>query len=413
MRKVAILASICIVALPIGLSVVGAEGQGIIEGQVVNATPDAAPESLAGLEVRLYVLAADTEELAGSTVTDQDGRFRFDGLGTDIDLTYRFELQYEGITYDGQGTFPAKEAILRVVATIYETTENDEAIEVQRHHTIVDFGADTLTVKEMYVFNNTADTIYVGDEGLTLRFALPADATNLSLADPQSELNTMETDKGFASLLPVAPGQTQVLFSYTLPYDDSHHALVRRILYPTTTFDLMIPDVGVQVRSEDLSYLGLTGGEETSYLHFQGQDLTPQSQIEIRFSGAPQTAGQPVLATSPPRFGLEDVSRWIALGLALLGGALALLQVYFRNRSPEVRKGTPSAGTTPSPAHPDLGAERQELLQLIADLDDAFSQGQIARDAYQQLRTNMKRRLVNMGPESKATGAESNSRHPE
>ena len=61
---------------------VRAEGEGILEGQVVNGTAGGQDPS-SGLTVLLHVYRGDLEEDTLETTTDAGGRFRFDGLDTD------------------------------------------------------------------------------------------------------------------------------------------------------------------------------------------------------------------------------------------------------------------------------------------------------------------------------------------
>jgi 5-hydroxyisourate hydrolase-like protein (transthyretin family) len=398
MRKLVLLASISLLFTLTGLNEVAAQGEGIIEGQVINATADNPSESLAGLEIGLYLATSEAVEFIGTTTTDRGGRFRFGGLDTDDEYSYRLELEYEDITYNDERGFLQEEAIMPVVITIYETTDDEEAIVVNRHHIIIDFVGDTMAIQEMHILENTTDTIYVGEDEKTLRFSLPADATDLRLDDHGVEYNTIGTDEGFASIVPVIPGQSQVLFSYTLPYNGQDHTLVRKIMYPTTDLELMIADVGVLAESRQLAYQGLTGGEESSYLHFEARDLLPNAEIEIHLSGAPQATARP-LPESSLGLGLQRVSPWIALGLALLGALLPFVQVYRRERSQRTRDSRTLAVLTIEHANSELRAQREELLQLIADLDDAFAERQIGEEAYRELRKSMKRRLMDMGPE--------------
>ena len=54
----------------------------------------------------------------------------------------------------------------------------------------------------------------------------------------------------------------------------------------------------------------------------------------------------------------------------------------------------PRAGPTS-----DAEAERDELAHLIADLDDAYAEGLVNEQAYEQLRARMKKRLLNIWSE--------------
>jgi hypothetical protein len=166
MRKLGLLLPVVLLCL-VATQPVLAQGEGIIEGQVTNGTVGAPAESVVGLEVTLYEVVGGSPVLLDTTTSDADGWFRFEGLATHPDLSYRFRLEYEGIVYGAESGFPADETVLRVAATVFETTTSDSRIVVERQHVIVDFVDGDAVFQELYVFNNRGDKIYVGEEGAT------------------------------------------------------------------------------------------------------------------------------------------------------------------------------------------------------------------------------------------------------
>jgi 5-hydroxyisourate hydrolase-like protein (transthyretin family) len=382
---------LCLLLVP---GVLIAEEEGIIEGQVMNGTADAPADSVAGLEVALYDVTDDSVELVATSISDSEGRFRFEGLATDEERAYRFELEYQGIVYGAQSSFPSGDTILHVVATIYETTSGDDLLLVARHHMILDFASDAVTVRELYIFDNTGDRIYVGEAGLTLRFSLPENAGDLAFGDVDTGAGMAATVGGFASTRRIPPGQTQVLYSYSVPYDGSHLTLPRTILYPTGNVDLLVPSNGVQVETGQLAYDGLTTAGDDTYLHFDGVDLARDTTIEIRLSGSPQGAVVPLSSVSPLLVAVRGAAPAIALGLALLGGLLPFLQLRVGRRESELpAEGEVSEPEAAAETEVESDADREELLRLIADLDDAYAEGLVKEKAYRQLRDKMKKRL--------------------
>jgi hypothetical protein len=382
MRKLTLLLSallLCLVASP---TAVVAQNRGIIEGQVVNATAGALPESVAGLEVVLYRVVGESTELLATATSDRQGRFRFEGVDADPALVYRTQLEYREVVCGSESTFPPGDTVLHLVVTIHETTASDHSIVVDRHHIIADFASDALLLQEMYILHNIGDTTYVGGESTTVRFSLPDGAANLTFRDPEMESSLVRTDDGLASVRPVTPGQSEVLYSYRVPYDGSQIALSRRVLYPTGYVDVMVANLGVHVESQQLMYQGLTGGDETSYLHFGAEDLPSGAKIDLRISGAPKGAAVPVPARPSWSQGLQEVGPAIALAMGLLGALLAFAQLRW-GRGSEV----------PTDRAADATVQRDELLRLIADLDDAFAEDGLDQQAYEQLRARMKRRL--------------------
>jgi hypothetical protein len=381
MRKLALLLPAMLLWL-VTTPAVLAQGEGIIEGQVTNGTAGAPPESVAGLEVTLYEVADGAAELMATTTSDGDGWFRFESLATEPDRSYRFQLEYEGIVYGAVSGFPADETLLRVAATVYEITASDSNIAVDRQHVIVDFAAGGALFQELYIFNNTGDKIYVGEEGTTLRFSLPDGATDVTFSDAETAAHFVETDGGLASVRPVMPGQGEVMYSYDLPYDGTALTVSRRVLYPTSSVDLLVANTGVQAESPQMVYQGLSGGDETAYLHFSAEDLPGDAVVELRLSGSPQGAGVPALGRPSWSRGLQEVGPVIALVMGLLGALLAFALMRRRRSSEPVAEG-----------EVDATSQRGELLHLIAELDDAFVEGHLDEESYHQLRAKMKKRV--------------------
>jgi 5-hydroxyisourate hydrolase-like protein (transthyretin family) len=400
MRKLVFALSVlllCLLAVP---AATFAQGEGIIEGQVMNGTADAPPDSVAGLEVALYRMSGESGELVTTTVSDGEGRFRFEDLPTDEDIVYVFELEYQDIFYGAQSSFPAGDTILHVVATIHETTSGDDSIAVERHHLIVDFESDAVVLRELYIFDNASDRIYVGQEGATLRFYLPDGAADLSFGDTETAADVIETSEGFAYTRRLPPGQTQILYSYSVPYDGTELTLRRTILYPTANLDLLVANVGVQAETAQLSYSGLTSTGDESYMHFGGTDLPADTTIELRISGGSQGAPVPALPGSSLIVALRQAAPAIAVALAILGALLPFVQLRLGKAAPAITgEGSVPGQEEPATRDADLGAEEDELLRLMADLDDAYAEGLLQEQAYRQLRDKMKSRLRKIGAE--------------
>jgi 5-hydroxyisourate hydrolase-like protein (transthyretin family) len=373
---------LCLVASP---AAVVAQNRGIIEGQLVNATGGALPESIADLEVALYRVVGESTELLATATSDHQGRFRFEDVDTDPARVYRTQMEYRGVECSSESAFPPGDTVLHLVVTIHETTASDHSMVVNRHHVVAEFASDALLLQEMYILHNTGDTTYVGGERTTVRFSLPDGATNLTFRDPAMESSLVRTDDSLAFVRPITPGQSEVLYAYRVPYDGSQITLSRRVLYPTGYVDVLVANLGVHVESQQLMYQGLTGGKETSYLHFGVGDLPAGAEVDLLISGAPQGAAVPVPARLSWSQGLQEVGPAIALTMGLLGALLAFAQLRWRRGS----KLAPGQRVDPT-------VQRGELLRLIADLDDAFAEDRLDQQAYEQLRTRLKQRLRNV-----------------
>jgi hypothetical protein len=317
-----------------------AQEEGVIEGQVVNATADG--DSVEGLTVTLGVLVDMEEQPSQTATTNAEGQFRFEDLSTEAEYGYTLHLGYQGIEYGSDLlTFSEGETTLPVSIKVYEPIESDEVISIERAHVFVDFQEGALLVGELYFFNNDSDRIYVGADEVaegrrgTLRLSLPAGAKGLVVEGGELGQRFFETDEGFVDTWFLPPGQSsgQLMFSYALPYDPSGYDLVRDISYPLGALNVLVADVGVDVTSDQLISQGFRGMEGQSYLNLSGQSLSKGERLTVHFLGSP--SNEPVgereaMPTQPSQAGNQPLLRWAALGLIVLVVGFALGYPLFR-----------------------------------------------------------------------------------
>ncbi len=317
-----------------------AQGQGVIEGQVVNGTANGG--SVEGLTVTLRVFASMEEQPSQMATTDAEGRFRFDDLSTEADHSYVLLLNYGGVDYGSDLlTFSEGEMTLSVPLQVYEPIESDEAISIERAHIFVDFEEGNLLVGELYFFSNGSDRIYIGAEevaegqngatGLrgTLSLSLPTGATGLAVDGGELGQRFFETDEGFVDTWFLPPGQSsgQLMFRYALPYDPSGYDLVRDISYPLKALNVLVADVGVDVTSDQLIPEGTRGMQGQSYLNLSGQNLSKGERLTLHFSGSPDddlVGEREAVPVQPSQTGNRSLLHWAALGLAVLAVGFAL-----------------------------------------------------------------------------------------
>jgi hypothetical protein len=337
-----------------------AQDQGVIEGQVVNGTADGG--SVEGLAVTLYVFVGMEEQPPRTALTDAEGRFHFENLSTEADHGYALLLNYGGADYGSDLlTFSATTGeesstdILSVPIRVYEPTESDEAVSIERAHIFVDFQQGNLLVGEMYLFSNGGDRTYVGAEKVsegrrgTLHVPLPIGAEGLTFEDGELGQRFFETEEGFADTWPLLPGQAsgQLIFSYSLPYDPSGYDLTRDISYPLKAINVLVADVGVDVTSDQLTLEGSRGMEGKSYLNLSGQNLSRGERLTLHFSGSldnEPVEGEEAMPAQTSQAGSQPLLRWAVLGLLVLAVSFALGYPLFR-RQPKGAHGERGRGS--------------------------------------------------------------------
>lgn len=315
-----------LVTLP---STIEAQGSGVIEGQVFDGSSDGGP--LEGLPVTLWAFADQEPESSFQTTTDEEGRFRFEGLDTE-GYAHQFEVEYAGVQYGSEiVAFPEGEDLISIPFTVYESTTSDEDLSLERAHVIVDFEPGTIRVQEVQILRNAGNRTYVGPTGqegeATVQFSLPQGASATQLLEGFMECCVVETDTGFATTRPIFPGSKQFVFTYELPYESTIYDLSREIASPTSSLDVLVADVGVEVTAPGLATdepLSLQGGD---YLHLTAQDLTPADNIVLHLSNLPlDTAAAPPVSAQTA----SPLLTWGVLGLLGLGAFIALAYPFSR-----------------------------------------------------------------------------------
>lgn len=335
---------------------------------------------MAGQTLTLKMMVGGQEKESRTAVTDDAGRFRFEGLPTGSNYTYELSLVYQGADYTWEGiTFAAGETAKSVETVVYDSTSSPETIKVEVAHVVIEPQDKEIAVTEILLFVNEGQKTYIGSETVapdgkkaTLRFSLPSGATKVTPRQGLMECCLVQNGKGFVDTMSLKPGPKEVVFSYQVAYSDSALLFAKAVDYPTTALNVLIKDMGLQVQSDSLAKAGPVTIQGKSYLLFPGKNLTPGANWVLRLSGLPQGS-------------FQDNFRWLAIALPVIVLGIGLTYPLFRSRM--ARKPTPS---------PQSGAEteRRRLLQEIAQLDDDFEAGKLSTADYREKRAEKMAHLI-------------------
>jgi len=357
-------------------------GDGVIQGRVVQGTADG-PTDFEGLDVIVLPFVGE-QLLTPITVTAQaDGAFEVTDLPTDEDRSYGLQVEYKGVRYFYPEliTFGDRKTATPEVK-VYETTGDDSAIHVERHHLIIDFAEGRMRVAELYIFRNAGDRTFVGD-GETLRLPLPAEAEGVRFDDPRMQNSTRLQGNVVVDTLPVLPGTRQVLLSYVVPYQGTSATFEKEIAYPTANVNVLIADVGVKVSADGFTQEEpVTTQDSTRFLNYTRSEVAAGSQMVLKFSNLPRAGGARTTVTPDHSARL----RWLGVGLAVLAAAFGIAYPALRSRL--------LFGESASEDVVLLRRRRQILLEEIADLDDAFEAGEVQEGEYRRTRAALKAELI-------------------
>ena len=350
-----------------------------VEGTVLDGT--AGGHVGPGLPVFLVSSAGPQYELR--TVTDEEGGFRFDSPPPPEGERLGVSLQYKGAVY-GEIVGIVDGLTLPVAVTVYDSSNDELLIEASSASLLfarVDRATQTLWALEIVKLVNDSDLTYIPGSGPMdlLRFGLPPAASDLTVDTGLIGADVLQVDRGFAIVAPVPPGEHEVMYAYSFPYDGEEVDLTKSLLYGAAGLRILVPEeVG-----------GLSGAGEIErvtigdrpYRVLTGADLPRGAKVPYRLVSLPQaTIGDRALQ------GLDWVRPEYAAVVGL-GLVMASLIAYALVRR------TPAEST-----------ERLRLVRVIASLDAAFEAGEIARDEYDQARQALTTSLTLLPDPAPSTG---------
>ena len=375
---------------------------GIIQGTLTNGTTgDSLPET----EVSLRAFTPDfAETLTLTTTTDIDGSFRFDVTEVPPDWVYIAGASFGGLNFSSGADQMARDtASLDLPITVFDKTSDPSGINIAQLHLVMEFTEDMVQVSELYVINNAQDSVYVGATGDptqgVIEVAVPEGAQSLEFLRSFGTMDSflpandfVQTERGWADPLPVRPGEgaQTMLVRYVLPYE-SGMSIAHPIFYETATSTIIVPDVGVSVANTPwVEQEPQSFGQSQTFRNYVGPGVPAGETITMRLEGRPE-----IVTTMD---GAAVANRDQTTELLIGGGALLLAAVggiflwrFWQQRAAgeEEEWEEEEEGVVAGPA---AGAD--DLIQAIAELDDAYESGALDEAAYQAQRAELKERLA-------------------
>jgi mono/diheme cytochrome c family protein len=355
-------------------------GSGVISGTVTNGTTGA---PVPGLTVEMAVFDGTSLLDQRATTTDAAGLYRFEALPTDPNLAFAARVEYpDGVTNSSDfASFQPGQTGMTLPLPVYDTTTDGSGVRADRVHYIVEFQDGQALIAELLVFSLDGNRTYIGDGTGVLRFNLPAGAQELSINDGELGDRYRAVENGFVDTLPLppGPGTRQVLYRYSLPYSEGKLDLERSLAYPATNVNALIADQGQKVVSEGLENEGIRQTQTGNYTNLVGQNLPANQPILIRLSGLPSAAAAATAAQSST----SRVLLYALMTVAVAGAVLLALWPVLRRRARASAVAEEAAG-------------REGLIDALAALDMAHSNGQISDAAYRDRRLRLKAQLLDL-----------------
>jgi hypothetical protein len=354
---------------------------GTVTGQLLNKT--AGGSSTAGSTVVLVSFGRKEQAPIGQRTTQADaqGAYSFTGLDRDPNLVYITLARFQNVNYPSDAPFQLQDQPnAQENITVYDSTSTDEGIQFERLNLLV-MGANQGVVQlmEMGSLVNKSDRTFVTanpqDQALAhaIKFALPQGALSVQMQTGFSDQDVIAGVGGVQVISPVPPGNHEFALSFQLPYSGSSADVTMQMPYPTGSFNVYLPDIGVKLDNTVLAPGGPTQLGGQSYALYSASNLAKSTMVGGQLSGLGKTG-----VAGPNELAL------ISLGVVLfiLGGGVLLFGGKLR----------PALNEAPRAA-PDSEHERLELVVRMAALDERFAAGEMSQADYNIERERGKQRL--------------------
>lgn len=375
-------------------------GSGVVNGKVIQGTADGTP--VEGVEVVLEGYIDFAPVVALTTTVGADGAFSFTDLATDPSVVYFASASVEGISYSSPILmFQEGQSSLETTVNVYEPSDDDSGITIERAHWIVDSQPGALIVGQIYAYGNSSDRAFVGrtvegvDVPVTVAISVPPGAVEITFENGELGGRFRQVAHTIYDTAPVVPGSAtrQVVVRFALPYNGTSAEFSQSLPYPAQSLNLLateLPGMGSEVTG--LAGVGPQEIQGEVYQMWQAENVTPEQRVTARFTGllaagdvdprAAQTGGSPSAASAARVPQLTDWAPW-AMGGVLLLGLVGLFGWAWRARIAHT-----------ADERDLMRRQRSELVQRIAKLDDLHALGELNDESWQQQRARLKAELL-------------------
>lgn len=415
--------------------------KGTITGTLVNKTANGT--SVADKEVTLGTYKGSDAQDKKTTKSDRDGKFSFTGLDTSADFTYQVSVDFQGAPYysdpvNFSGATPTGQApsatpvpptdSKNLQIQVFDSTTDASVLKSTAHHYLLEGDKTGISVTEIIIITNSSDKSYIGTENHSgtnsvLKFSLPQGAQDFEPVDGLYPSRVVQVDGGFVDTMPVYPGMSQRVWRFGIAPNGDTATFSAKLDMGADKVSVLVPDAGATVSVSNLSGPANQDIQGDKYLLFSGQNVAANTELQFKMdklsSIKPQqsnTGAQPAAGQSAPApAGSSPVSPTIiggvlALVVVVVGGAGFVVTRRRRQASARELAGLGADESAEYAGSGDLEAERQALVAAIARLDDLFEQDKIASEEYGRLRTEKKKRLIEVVKAQKAPVGTGSSR---
>lgn len=252
--------------------------------------------ALAATRVVIHRVSQRAQGPVDSTLTDARGRFRF-RYASDTSALFLVSARYAGIEYFTPPFRSAPGERDSTLLIVVSDTASDAPVALQARHIVISRPAadGTRSVLEIVVLSNPGPKSRVAADSLTPSWAGRIPSGVVGFGARESDISPEAVQQRNDSVLifaPIAPGQKQVAYSYTVPA--SRHAIVFPVDQPAAALNLLLEESDARVAAPGLVRTDSQTIEGRKFLRWSGT-AAAGTAVTVTFSAGLGALVLPVL----------------------------------------------------------------------------------------------------------------------
>ena len=226
-----------------------------------------------------------------TTITNQKGEFEFQEIVFTNNSIYTLLVMYNGLIH--MKTLDLSEANqIQTTLRIPETSSDDSILTIPLISILILGNNETKTelkfLEIIKIKNNSNYTYVPGAKAMErLRFSLPKQYQNLNVDSSLINAQVIKVDSGFALNAYVHPGEHDIMYGYTLKYENETIHLKKNFWYYTTKIRILVPE-NLSINLDNNVFITETaeiGQKKYQVLTFE--NFEKASSLEMHLNGLP------------------------------------------------------------------------------------------------------------------------------
>ena len=356
-----------------------------VSGRVLNGT--AGGTLPVGQLVRVVAIGAERVQGSWEAPLQADGSYTVGDAIRIPGATYAVGIEHAGGTYVDRVAVPDGSSAAVQDLTIYESVAVDPGIRFEQSAIVLaspNAERGTIEATEVHSLVNPTDRTFIpsaqgpgGPAGL-LVFPLPAGAAELTPLMGLEPDQIAQIDRGFASLMPIYPGRTDLSFRYVIPSAESTLHLERTVRYPVELYRVLSSEPNLTLTSPQLAETTRADIGGRSFQTISGGPLDRGTVLSVDVVGLP-TRG----------FTFGGVPLWTITALGALVGLGIVVQAMRR----------PVAV-----AHAMAPRDREDIIDRLLVLQQEHEAGRISEETYREGRQTLVAAALTLAPSASRRG---------